>query len=128
MKALVAATQGLLDQLAPRARTAVSPAPPTLPVGAVFDHIGPSSGHVLYLFATPFEQRSLPPTDLNLTRTGYVLDAPLPETCSVARAKPWFGQPGGGVMVVLDRVIAAYVDGGLLVLRHRDGRRGPLRR
>lgn len=110
VKALVTATQGLLDQLRARVADGGELVPADLPVGAVLDHIGPSSGHVLHLFATPFEQRSLPPSDLNLTRTGYVLDAPLPEACRLARAEPWFGQPGGGLMVVLDRVIASYVD------------------
>jgi Tuberculosis necrotizing toxin len=114
VKALVTATQALLDQL----RGVVEDGEPLtaahLPVGAVLDHIGDRSGHVLYLFATPFEQRSLPPTDLNLTRTGYVLDASLPETCTVSKVEPWFGQPGGGVMVTLDRVIAYYVDVGVL--------------
>lgn len=114
LKALVAATQALLDQL----RGVVEDGEPLtaahLPPGAVLDHIGDRSGHVLYLFATPFEQRSLPPTDLALPRTGYVLDAPLPEACTVSTVEPWFGQPGGGVMVTLDRVIAYYVDNGLL--------------
>jgi Tuberculosis necrotizing toxin len=113
-KALVAATQGLLDQLRAKTEGGAEPGAADIPVGAVLDHIGPSCGHVLYLFATPFEQRSLPPTDLNLTRTGYVLEEPLPASCSVARVEPWFGQPGGGVTVALDRVIAYYVDQGVL--------------
>ena len=114
LKALVTATQALLDQLRSVVEAGTPLASTHLPVGAVFDHIGDRSGHVLYLFATPFEQRSLPPTDLNLPRTGYVLDAPLPDTCDVSTVEPWFGQPGGGVMVTLDRVIAYYVDGGVL--------------
>lgn len=113
-KALVAATQGLLDQLRASVESGDGLDPAQIPVGAVLDHIGPPSGHVLYLFATPFEQRSLPPTDLNLPRTGYVLNAPLPSGCTVSQVEPWFGQPGGGVMVTLDRVIAFYVDNGLL--------------
>lgn len=114
LKALVTATQALLDQLRGVAEAGEPLTPAHLPVGAVLDHIGDRSGHVLYLFATPFEQRSLPPTDLNLPRTGYVLDAPLPDGCTVSRVEPWFGQPGGGVMVTLDRVIAYYVDAGVL--------------
>lgn len=115
LKALVAATQGLLDQLRASVESGDGLYPAQIPVGAVLDHIGPASGHVLYLFATPFEQRSLPPTDLNLPRTGFVLNGPLPETTGVSQVEPWFGQPGGGVMVTLDRVVAFYVDNGLLV-------------
>lgn len=114
VKALVTATQALLDQLRGLMEEGTALTAAHLPVGAVLDHIGDRSGHVLYLFATPFEQRSLPPTDLNLPRTGYVLDAPLSEACTVSRVEPWFGQPGGGVMVTLDRVIAYYVDTGVL--------------
>ena len=114
LKALVTATQALLDQLRGVVEHGGALTAAHLPPGAVLDHIGDRSGHVLYLFATPFEQRSLPPTDLNLPRTGYVLQAPLPEACTVSTVEPWFGQPGGGVMVTLDRVIAYYVDNGLL--------------
>lgn len=85
-----------------------------VPPGAPLDHIGDASGHVLHLYDTSFGARSLPPTDANESRTGFVLDRPLPETCRVARVEPWFGQPGGGVSVVLDRVIAYYVDTGVL--------------
>ena len=45
---------------------------------------------------------------------GFVLDQVLPDACQVVRVDPWFGQPGGGVAVVLDRVIAYYVDHGVL--------------
>jgi len=114
VKALVTATQGLLDQLRARLADGHGLTASDIPVGAVLDHIGPPSGHVLHLFATPFEQRSLPPTDLNLPRTGYVLDGELPASCTVAPVEPWFGQPGGGIAVWLDRVIAYHVDQGLL--------------
>lgn len=85
-----------------------------VPPGAPLDHIGNGSGHVLHLFDTSFAARSLPPTDANEPRIGLVLDAALPDTCRVVRVEPWFGQPGGGVAVVLDRVIAYYVDRGVL--------------
>lgn len=84
------------------------------PAGAPLDHIGNASGHVLHLYDTAFAARSLPPTDANETRTGFVLNTPLPDACRVVRVEPWFGQPGGGVSIVLDRVIAYYVDTGLL--------------
>ncbi|SEB81897.1 Protein of unknown function [Nocardioides exalbidus] len=85
-----------------------------VPAGAPLDHIGTASGHVLHLFDTAFDARSLPPTDANVARIGLVLTAPLPDSCSVVRVEPWFGQPGGGVSIVLDRVIAYYVDQGVL--------------
>lgn len=113
-KALVAATQALLDQLRATADDRGEIGPADLPVGALLDHIGPWSGHVLYLYATPFQQRSLPPTDLNLERTGFILDGALPDTCRLETIAPWFGQPGGGLAVVLDRVIASYVEAGVL--------------
>ena len=87
---------------------------PVVPAGAPLDHIGNASGHVLHLYDTAFAARSLPPTDANETRTGFVLNSPLPDSCRVVRVAPWFGQPGGGVSIVLDRVIAYYVDQGVL--------------
>lgn len=85
-----------------------------VPAGTPLDHIGNASGHVLHLYDTAFSARSLPPTDANEPRIGFVLSSPLPDSCRVARVAPWFGQPGGGVSVVLDRVIAYYVDTGVL--------------
>jgi hypothetical protein len=85
-----------------------------LPVGTPLDHVGNASGHVLHLYGTEMSARSLPPTDLNEERMGFVLTTALPDTSRVARVRPWFGQPGGGLMVTLDRVIAYYVDAGVL--------------
>jgi hypothetical protein len=85
-----------------------------LPVGTPLDHLGNESGHCLYLLDTPMSRRSLPPTDLTEPRVGYLLAGPLPESCRVRVVEPWFGQPGGGVLVELDRVIAYYCETGLL--------------
>jgi hypothetical protein len=85
-----------------------------VPAGAPLDHIGNASGHVLHLYDTAFSARSIPPTDANEPRVGFVLNSLLPDTCRVVRVEPWFGQPGGGVSIVLDRVIAYYVDQGVL--------------
>ena len=85
-----------------------------VPPGAPLDHVGNASGHVLHLYDTALSARSLPPTDANEPRMGFVLDQVLPDACQVVRVEPWFGQPGGGVAVVLDRVIAYYVDHGVL--------------
>jgi len=116
---LHAASLAVADALVgPDAPTALEPGgflPGTaVPPGAPVDHIGNGSGHVLHLFDTAFSARSLPPTDANEPRMGLVLNAPLPDACRVVRVEPWFGQPGGGVSVVLDRVIAYYVDQGVL--------------
>lgn len=86
-----------------------------LPVGTPLDHVGNASGHVLYLYGTAMSARSVPPTDLNEQRMGFVLHAALPAASRLERVRPWFGQPGGGLMVTLDRVIAYYVDQGSLV-------------
>lgn len=104
------ATQAPTSQ---RSLSEVAPAR-VLPVGTPLDHVGNASGHVLYLYDTPMSARSLPPTDILENRMGFVLNATLPDACRVVRAEPWFGQPGGGLMVVLDRVIAYYVDRGVV--------------
>ncbi len=85
-----------------------------VPVGAVLDHLGNGSGHVLYPLGTPMSQRSLPPTDLTQPRTGYLLLRPLPDECRASRVPAWFGQPGGGWMITLDRVLDYYCDVGVL--------------
>lgn len=87
---------------------------PVVPAGCPLDHLGNASGHVLYLYDTAMSARSVPPTDLNEPRTGFVLNQPLPPACRLRRVEPWFGQPGGGLVVVLDRVIAYYADQGVL--------------
>lgn len=81
-----------------------------VPAGAGLDQIGPVSGFHLFLLGTPFPERSLPPTDLALPRRGWLLREPLPATCRVSTVSPWFGQPGGGVMVTLDRPARWYDD------------------
>jgi hypothetical protein len=85
-----------------------------IPVGTPLDHIGNESGHCLALLDTPMSARALPPTDLNEPRTGYLVSSPLPDVVRVSHAPPWFGQPGGGVLIELDRVIASYCDAGIL--------------
>ena len=114
MKAMLHATQALADQLRAGLRDETRLPGSAVPVGAVFDHIGAESGHVLYLLNTPFGQRSLPPTYLNEPRTGYVLEGPLPENAVVSALPAWFGQPGGGLVVALPQVIRCYADTGLL--------------
>ena len=64
--------------------------------------------------AQAFAERSAPPTDLRLPRTGYLVRQPLPDTTAVSPVAPWSGQPGGGVLVVLERPLRHLVDTGHL--------------
>lgn len=111
---LRAATEALETRLLSSLESGARPRPHDVPTGAVLDHIGTESGHVLYLFGTPFARRSLPPTDLEEPRTGYVLTDVLPPSSSIEVLPGGFGQPGGGVAVRLDRVIRRGCEDGLL--------------
>lgn len=84
--------------------------PAAIRVDTALDHVGLPSGHTLFLLDTPFAQRSSPPTDLQLPRTAFVLRAPLGPDVAVSAVRPWFGQPGGGIMVTLDRPVRWYYD------------------
>jgi hypothetical protein len=108
------AAQRLAGELTGRVGRGAGLRPDDIPPGVALDHIGPDSGHTLFLLDTPFSQRSSPPTDLNLTRTVYVVTKPLPASTSVAPVVPWFGQPGGGIMVSLDHPIRWCYDAGYL--------------
>ena len=102
-------------QLAQRLQAAGRPLSVTdLPLGTALDHIGSDSGHTAYLLDTPFAQRSSPPTDLRLPRTGYLVRRPLPDSTTVSPVVPWFGQPGGGILVVFERPLRHLVDTGHL--------------
>ncbi|MBC7633918.1 TNT domain-containing protein [Aeromicrobium sp.] len=88
--------------------------PDMIPVGTALDHLGPSSGHCLFLLDTPFSERSAPPTDLELSRTVFLVRAPLGGAVSVGPVQPWFGQPGGGILVTLERPVRWYYDTGVV--------------
>lgn len=88
--------------------------PSMLPVGTPLDHIGLLSGHATFVLDTPFDQRSAPPTDLNLPREVYLTRVPLGPEVLVKRIEPWFGQVGGGIVVWLARPIRWYYDTGIL--------------
>jgi len=108
------AAQRLAADLKDRVAAGERLGPADVPVGTALDHIGLENGHTLFLLDTRFAERSSPPTDVSLPRTGYLLRHPLPPVVQVAPVLPWFGQPGGGVMVSLDRPIRYYYDLGLL--------------
>ena len=97
-----------------RARDATSPTVADIPEGTALDRIGPHSGFCLFLLDTPFHERSAPPTDLALERTGWLLSRPLPDSVTVAPGVPWFEQPAGGIMITLDRPVRWYADTGVL--------------
>lgn len=82
--------------------------------GSALDCIGVETEHHLFALGTPFPQRSQPPSDIGLPVNRYAVHASLPPDCREGVAAPWFGQPGGGAMVVLDRPIRWYVDNGFL--------------
>ena len=103
------------EQLGARLAQAGQPlSPADVPVGTALDHIGFDSGHTAFLLDTAFAERSSPPTDLQLPRTGYLVRQPLPETTAVGPVVPWFGQPGGGILVGFERPLRFYVDTGHL--------------
>lgn len=78
--------------------------------GDQLDCFGLETGHHLYALGTPFHQRSQPPTDAGAPYVTFEVLGPLPPTATEGVAAPWFEQPGGGAMVVLDRPIRWYVD------------------
>jgi hypothetical protein len=82
--------------------------------GAVLDLVGPETAHHLFALGTPFPQRSQPPTDVGREYHRYEVLQP-PVEAEEGVAAPWFGQPGGGAMVVLGRPVRWYLDQGYLV-------------
>ncbi len=103
-----------------RIRTAVEArgghaGPTGLRPGEALDRLGPETGHHLFALGTPMPQRSEPPTAPDSSYHAYVVMTPLPPTVQEGVAAPWFGQPGGGPMVVLDRPVRWYLDHGHLV-------------
>lgn len=85
-----------------------------IPGGVLVDRFGPEQGHTLFLYRTPFPDRSSPPSDLVQPYHSYVTLRTLPPTVTYGAVAPWFEQPGGGVMVALDRSLRWYYDAGFL--------------
>lgn len=104
--------QGVATRTAARQGAA---GPHGLSVGDGLDLIGVETGHHLYALGTPGPQRSQPPSDVGAPYFTFKVAKPLPPSAMEGRAAPWFGQPGGGAMVVLDRPVRWYVDYGYLV-------------
>ncbi|MGN0063725.1 MAG: TNT domain-containing protein [Nocardioides sp.] len=89
-------------------------APATVRAGDLLDLLGEETSHHLYAAGTRMQFRSQPPTDVAAPYRVLRVVGPLPETVHDGVAAPWFGQPGGGAVVVLDRPVRWYVDAGLL--------------
>jgi hypothetical protein len=94
-----------------------APGPNGLTPGDALDCFGVETGHHLYALGTPFPWRSQPPSDVGAPYLTFEVAEPLPPTVNEGVAAPWFEQPGGGAMVVLDRPIRWYVDNGFLTVR-----------
>jgi Tuberculosis necrotizing toxin len=76
-----------------------------LPEGAVVDRVGALDGQLLYPVGLPMPQRSLPPDvfDPRLAHNGVVTLGVVAEVPVLATlVAPWFGQPGGGVVLRLE--------------------------
>jgi len=98
-----------------------------LPAGSVVDRFGNLDGFLLYPAQTPMAQRSLPPSVLDPQRPQLGLltfGVAQPVRVMARRIEPWFGQPGGGVVMRLaepsDTVRDLVVRGELVQLQISD--------
>ncbi len=89
--------------------------PTGLVPGDMVDAYGAETEHHLFALGVPFDQRSEPPSRVGSPYFAFLVVGELPDGTMEGRAAPWFEQPGGGAMVVLDRPIRWYVDQGLIV-------------
>ena len=87
---------------------------PGVGTGDVLDRIGHESGSQLFALGTPFAMRSLPPDMVGAEYHRYRVVDTLPDARE-GTAVAWFGQPGGGAMVVGEHPVRWYLDHGHLV-------------
>lgn len=82
--------------------------------GIPYDRWGTIDGLYIYAWATPTQERSLPPTALGegALRVGLVANRPVPVQAELVPA--WFDQPGGGIRFRLQRPVRDYVRAGEL--------------
>lgn len=100
--------------------------------GSQIDRLGDPSGGFLSLPDTPFEQRSLPPSNLRAPYSVYELTGDLPAGAriEVSEVAPAFGRPGGGMQVrVLDSfdevmTVDQMIDEGIVTRTDVDGAAG----
>ena len=81
--------------------------PEVLDAGTLIDRFGGEDGRVFAAADTPFPQRSLPPSHVDLGYHRYRVVAPIPVWRAVSAA--WFAQPGGGVRYRTTRSAAELV-------------------
>lgn len=93
-----------------------APGAPGLVPGDLLDVIGPETGHHAYALGTLFSERSQPPSDVGAEYRTFEVVTHLPDAVREGVAAPWFGQPGGGAMVVFDRPLRWYVDQGFITV------------
>lgn len=87
---------------------------PAVGAGDVLDRIGHESGSQLFALGTPFAMRSQPPDMVGGEYHRYRVIDGLPDARE-GTAAAWFGQPGGGGMVVAEHPVRWYLDHGHLV-------------
>ncbi|MCW2794495.1 MAG: hypothetical protein JWO76_3593 [Nocardioides sp.] len=105
-----ATAQRIKERTAARGATA---GPAAVGAGDALDLTGAETGHHLFALGTPMPERSAPPSEWGDYHR-YLVQGPLPGAMEGVAA-PWFEQPGGGPMVVLERPARWYVDRGYLV-------------
>lgn len=82
--------------------------------GDVLDRVGHESGSQLFALGTPFAMRSQPPDMVGAEYHRYRVVDGLPDARE-GTAVAWFGQPGGGAMIVAEHPVRWYLDHGHLV-------------
>lgn len=75
----------------------------TLQPGTLLDHFGGEQGNFLAPYDTPYEQRSIPPSNLatspsspDFPKNYHVYEVRKPLAVMAGPVAPWFGQPGLG--------------------------------
>lgn len=87
---------------------------PGVGAGDVLDRVGHESGSQLFALGTPFAMRSQPPDMVGAQYHRYRVVDHLPEARE-GTAAAWFGQPGGGAMIVAEHPVRWYLDHGHLI-------------
>jgi hypothetical protein len=102
--------QGIVE----RTRQRGTAGEPGVGPGDVLDRVGHESGSQLFALGTPFAMRSQPPDMVGVEYHRYRVVDGLPDARE-GTAVAWFGQPGGGAMIVAEHPVRWYLDHGHLV-------------
>lgn len=102
--------QGIVE----RTRQRGTAGEPGVGPGDVLDRVGHESGSQLFALGTPFAMRSQPPDMVGAEYHRYRVVDGLPDARE-GTAVAWFGQPGGGAMIVAEHPVRWYLDHGHLV-------------